>query len=335
MNKREKIMAGAVGALVAVFVFGFGTRAYILAPLKALDRNIAASKAAFEKISNEKRQYFATEDRVKANALRTFGETIDQASAVSGEILTKRILQGGLEESEFTRLPAATRKLKGANEIGWMVQGEGPLANIVNLLFLLDNSPYLHRIEALAVNNGDTPGRARVRFRFLTLVFEPGPDVERKALADKYTLESPERRIYDDLIARDLLRPYIKRPPPPPVAPGHPAGPGGIAAAATAPGPESFKIVSLSDWDGKPEIHVLDTTAQKTKRYAPGEQLAGGTIVCVDYRELPMAGNLALSESRVILKVGAEFWAIERGKTLADKHKMDVAQLPLEIANAK
>ena len=39
------------------------------------------------------------------------------------------------------------RKLKGANEIGWIIQGEGALSNIVNLLFLLANSPYVHRVE--------------------------------------------------------------------------------------------------------------------------------------------------------------------------------------------
>lgn len=333
MNRREKILALAVGGIVGVFVFGFGIRAYIMAPLKALDRNINNAKIAFEKIEGEKRQFFATEDRVKAQALRTFGDSIDQASAVSGEILTKRILQSGLEESEFTRLPAPPRKLKGASEIGWLVQGEGPLANMVNLLFILENSPYLHRVEGLAVNAGDAPGRVKVRFRFLTLVFEPSPDVERKALPDKVALESPDRRVFDDLIARDILRPYIKRPAPPPPPPASKSNPGGTPAP-TAPGPESFKIVSLSEWDGKPEIHVLDTTAQKTKRYSPGEELAGGTIVCIDYREQPMPGSFALSESRVILKVGAEFWAIDRGKTLADKRKLEPEQLPREIANA-
>lgn len=333
MNKREKMLALIVGSLLGVFVLGFGIRAVILKPLKEIDKRIAASREKFEKANAEKRQFFATEDRVKALALRTFGDNVDQASASSGEILTKQILQSGLEETEFTRLPAPPRKLRGANEIGWSVQGEGPLTNIINLLFLLENSQYLHRVENVSVNAGDAPGRVKVRFRFLTLVFDPSPEVSRKALPDKFALDSNERRVYDDLIARDLLRPYIKRPAPPPAPPGAaPGGPG--TAPPTAPGPESFKIVSLSEWQGKPEVVVLDTTAQKTQRYAPGDQLAGGTIVCVDYREMSVPGALAMSESRVILKSGAEFWAIERGKTLADKRKLEVAQLPQELANA-
>jgi hypothetical protein len=313
-------------------VIGFGIRAALLQPLRKIDKAIAASKERLDKINKEKLQSIATDDRLQKIALTTFGDTVDQASATSGEILTRRISESGLDESEFTRLPASPRKMKGALEIGWMVQGEGSLTNIVNLLFLLENSPYLHRVEALAVTTGETVGRVKVRFRYLTLVLDPSPDVKRKALPDKFALDSAERRAYDDLIARDILRPYIKRPaPPPPPAsgPGHNGG----TPPPTAPGPESFKVVSLTEWEGQPEVHVLDTAAQKTKRYKQGDQLAGGTIVCVDYREMPMPDSFALSESRVILKVGSEFWAIERGKTLADKHKLELEQLPRELAN--
>ncbi len=332
MNQREKILSAVVGGIVAVGVIGFGVRAALLQPLRDIDKRIKASQEKFEKINAEKRQFFATEDHVKDVALKTFGDTIDQASATSGEILTRRILESGLEESEFTRTPASPRKIKGAQEIGWIVQGEGPLTNIVNLLFILENSPYLHRLENLSLTTGESVGLVKTRFRFLTLVFDPAPDVQRKALADKFALDSPERRAYDDLIARDILRPYIKRPVPPAPRPGKSSGPGGTPPPA--PGPESFKVVSLSEWAGQPEVHVLDGPAQKTKRYKLGDELAGGTIVCIDYRELPVPDSFALSESRVILKIGADYWAIERGKTLADKHKLSAEQLPREIANA-
>lgn len=332
MNKREKTLIALVGGLVGIFVIGFGIRAAILKPLKESDKKIKAYQERLEKITKEQKLFIAGEDRMKEVALKTFGDTIDQASATSGEILTRRILESGLEESEFTRTPASPRKLKGAQEIGWIVQGEGPLTNIVNLLFLLENSPYVHRVENFSVTTGEAVGRVKTRFRYLTLVLDPSPDVQRKPLADKFALDSTERRAYDDLINRDILRPYIKRPAPPPKPPTTPGSSGGTPAPA-GPGPESFKVVSLSEWEGQPEIHILDTGAQKTRRYKPGDQLAGGTIVCVDYREMPMPDSFALSESRVIVKVGAEFWAIERGKTLADKHKLDPEQLPREVAN--
>ena len=61
--------------------------------------------------------------------------------------------------------------------------------------------------------------------------------------------------------------------------------------------------------------------------------MAGGTIVMIDYRPLPSPGNEVLkSFSRVIVKIGTEYWAIERGKTLAEKHRLTPTQLPAELS---
>ncbi|HXG48315.1 MAG TPA: hypothetical protein VNO52_11875 [Methylomirabilota bacterium] len=333
MNRRERLLLVAVGGLVGVFVVGFGLRAAITKPLKEIDRRISATRAKLDQIRAERRRYFAAEDQVKALALRTFADTVDQASARSGEMLTRWIVQSGLAESDFTRLPVGPRKLKGAQEIGWSVQGEGPLADIVDLLFVLQESPHLHRLENIAIGPGEMPGWVKVRFRYLTLVIEPAPDVERKELPMKFTPESPERQVFHGIVSRDLLRPYVKRPPPPPLPGAKPGDRPPASAPGAPPGPESFKIVSLSEWRGQPEVHVRDLVRQKTERYRVGDALAGGTIVCVDYRGLPVPGNSLLrSDSRVIVKIGGEFWAIERGRTLADKRKLSPADLPPALA---
>ena len=337
MNRREKILAGLVGGIVGVLVLGLGLRAVLLNPLREIDKRIAGSRERLAKIQNERRTYFVAEDRMKAVALRTFADDLEQASATSGELLTKHILASGLHEDEFTRLPIGPRKLRGAQEIGWNVQGEGPLTHVVDLLFVLEESPQLHRLEGLTVTSGEVPGMVKVSLRYLTLVLDPAPDVQRKELAATHTLDSAQRHLFNGIATRDLLRPYIKRPPPPPppVVPGTPSGttppqPG------TPPGPETFRIVSLSEWMGQPEVHVRDLTAQKTLRYKPGEPFAGGTLACVDYRPLPMPGNALLrSDSRVIVRIGNEYWAIERGRTLAEKHKLSTEQLPAELAKAK
>lgn len=333
MNQREKILAGVVGTIVAVVGIGLGVKTVVMKPLKAIDARIKASKVKVETAEAERRKFFAAEDHIKGLAVRTFGDDVEQASSVSGEILTQKILKSGLEEMSFTRLPVPPRILKGAQEIGWSIQGEGPLANVVNLVFALENSPYLHRIESFGLNAGSAPGNVRVRFRFLTLVFTPSPDVQRKELKDKFELDSPERKAYDPLIARDVLRPYVKRPPaPPPVTPGG----GGTPAPGSTPapaGPAAFKVVSLTEWLGQPEVVVMDVNAQKTKRYLPGDELAGGKIVCVDYRLIPHPAKAGLmSESRVILQEGSDFWAIERGATLAEKRKLEPSELPRDVA---
>ena len=48
---------------------------------------------------------------------------------------------------------------------------------------------------------------------------------------------------------------------------------------------------------------------------------------------MPMPDSFALSESRVIVQIGSEFFAIERGRTLAEKRKLQPDQLPRDLAN--
>jgi len=287
MNKREKNLAILVGAIVALFGAAYGLRALMIAPLQDMDRKTALAREQLEKIKAERRAYFAAEDTLKAFAERTFADQVDQASAKSGEMLTRLILSSGLRESDFTRLPVGPRRLRGASEIGWSVQGSGRLPGLVNLLFLLDTSPCLHRIENVTFSSGDTSGDVKLRFRFLTLVIEDAPEVVPHEFPPRFALNSPERLIYDSIIGRDILRPYIKQQPVPPATVARPP----VGLPVSRPGLEIFRVVSLSEWNRQPEVHVLDTTTQKTARYKPGDSLAGGVIAMVDYRPMPMPGK--------------------------------------------
>ncbi len=325
MNKREKTMALVVGGVIMLFALVFGARAVVIKPLRELDKKTAALREKLEKIKAERRAYFTAEDLVKRFAQRAVSDQVDQASAKSGEMLTQQILHSGLHESDFSRMPNGPRKLRGAIEIGWTVNGEGKLTNVLNLLFLVQNSPYLHRMENLTLSSSDVPSQVNVRFRYLTLVIDPMPMVDLTNAQPKFALDGPERRSFDAIAARDILRPYIKRAS---------DASGGEANTSDPPaGPVSLRIVSLSEWMGQPEVHIRDLTSQKTFRYKPGDTLAGGTIVMVDYRPFPMPGNEALkSFSRVIVKIEAEYWAVERGGTLADIYKLSRDKLPEQLA---
>ncbi len=331
MNQREKILAAIVAGGFVLFGGLLGWRAVVTKPVGELDKRITAAREKLEKINAERRSFFAAEDRLKALTLLAFADTIDEASARSGETLTRQILEAGLNEAKFTRLPVGPRKMRGASEIGWNVQGEGPLLRVVNLLFLLEQSPYLQRVENLVLSGGDAPGVVRVQFRCLTLVMTPAPIVERQPLVAKMGLASIERRGLDGIVARDILRPYLKRPPPPPVK-NKPSETPAPPPTLAPPGPETFRVVSLSEWQGQPEVHVRDLTNDKTVRYRPGEALAGGVIALVDYRPMPLPGPSGLqSFSRVIIRIRDEFFAIERGQTLADLRKLPTVQIPPQL----
>jgi hypothetical protein len=325
MNQREKVLAVASGLLVGVFALFAGVRWMIVTPLKKIEKQTSAIREKLTRIKAERGAFFEAEEQVKRWAQLTFADSVDQASAKSGEMLTQLILHSGLQEDEFTRLPVGPRKIKGASEIGWNIQGEGPLLSVVNLLFLLQESPYLNRIEGLAVSPGERPGRVQVRFRYVTLVLEPALEVEPISLAAKYTLNSPERRVFDAIVTRDLLRPYIRRPPPPP-------GATSTVANTTPVGPENFRVVDLSEWQGRTEIAVFDQSRQRITRYRVGDPLGGGVVVMVDTRPLPRLDRVGVqSFSRVIVQIGAEYWAVELGQTLADKYKLAPEQLPEKL----
>jgi len=331
VKKREKILAGIVLGFVALFVLGFGIKGFFVKPLNAVDKQTGALREQINKINEERRAYFAAEDSLRNVAQRTFATDVNQASARSGEMITKQIALAGLNEAEFTRLPVGPRRFKGGSEIGWSIQGKGTLDKIVNLMFLLQNTPQVHRLETLTLTASEKAGEIKVRIVYLTLVVEPAPDFNPIELKPKFTLESPERYAYNTILQRDILRPYIRATPATPKSDRQNSQP------STAPaGPEALKVVSLSEWEGQPEVHIRDINKNETQRYRPGDKLKDKSntvaeVIAVDYRPLPSPRNpLLLSHSRVILKIGEEFWAVERGQSLAEKRKLQPQEWPAQ-----
>jgi hypothetical protein len=192
---------------------------------------------------------------------------------------------------------------------------------MIDLLFVLDQTPQVHRLENLVLSGGDAPGRIKARFRYLTLVVGIAGSKPKADLQPKFTLDSSQRRFYDAIVQRDLLRPYVPRPP------GEPT-----PASDQASSPDALKVVSLSEWGGVPEVDICEMKSMKISSFRAGDTLAGGRVVMIDYRTLPMPGRLGfISNSRVIIKIGTSYWAIEHGQTLSTKHQLAPEQLPTEL----
>ena len=188
------------------------------------------------------------------------------------------------------------------------------------------------RVENITLLPVGDAAEVRIDFQFLSLVVGPTKLARQERLKTREvrgeTLLSEERPLFAAITKRAFFLPYQKKPDPPPTSP-KPTPP----SVPPPPGPETYKIVSLSEWQGQPEIMVLDSNQNKTVNYKPGDDLAGGKIVMIDYRKMPFPKKPALlSQSRVILAIEEEYWAIERGNTLADKHKLAPEQLPANLA---
>jgi len=187
------------------------------------------------------------------------------------------------------------------------------------------------RVENITMLPVDGVTEVRIDFQFLSLIVGPTKYAKQEPLKARAvqaeTLGSEHRTRFTAITQRAFFLPYQKKPAPPPTPTATPP------SAPTPPGPETYKIVSLSEWKGQQEIMVLDSNQNKTASYKPGDELAGGKIVMIDYRKMPFPKKPALlSQSRVILIIGEDYWAIERGNTLADKHKLVPEQLPENLA---
>lgn len=327
MNPRYRLAGMVTLAFVALCVLGMMIRGGIYKPVKALDAQIAQLGQKLQSLNKDRAAFFAAQGTLAEYGKRTFADSVDRANARAGAMLNDLIMRVGLNEREFTRIPSGAVRLAGAKETGWSVQGEGPLEKVVDLIFLLDQVPVLHRIQNLALSAGDKPGRVRVRFRYLTLVLDSAPSETAANLVPALSLDAPPRKVYQAVVERDFFRPYIKREHGSEMAPA----PSPPVAGAANPW-QAMKVVSLSEWQGKAEIHIRDQHSQQTRVFHPGDSLMEATIVAVDYRPLPKPGSPGLlSYSRVILRSGDQFWAIERGQMVADRYALNSDQLPPEF----
>jgi hypothetical protein len=83
-------------------------------------------------------------------------------------------------------------------------------------------------------------------------------------------------------------------------------------------------------------VIVGEAKDENAKTYKVGEDLMGGEIMMVDYRPMPMPGNPELvSNSRVIVRIGRDYFAVELGQLLDEKRKLQSDQLPTALKEKK
>ena len=331
---REKILAILVLSCVAVFIVVFLIQGSIVKPAKDLKSRKAQLQVRLARLKKEQEQYKIAEKEIQAAAQKMIHSNTDQANGVLGELLNQLIQQVDLNPRQFTRSPIGPSRIgRGlAREVGWTVQGEGPLSKVVDLLYLLQSAQALHKIEGVRLSASNQPGIVKVGFRYLTLVLEPAPSsLGTNTMAEVTVAElgTPERQLYEGIVVRDLFRPYVQRPQM--ASPPERSPPPAQEQRVPTFRPEIFRVVSLSEWAGKSEIHLQNTESGNITVYHPGDEIEDWTIMMVDYRLMPRPNSILNSESRVILKNTVGYWALEHGCTLAQLHQLGEGQLPLEL----
>jgi len=342
MNKREKILAAITAGIICVIILYTVVNGLFLSPAEALNKDILKTQESIKKLKQTKKSMESNKDRLKKLAAQTFGKDDDEVRAVTFGYLMAALDRSGLT-SEGKGVNAGNAKNSGdLREIAWHVVKGGKMEHILNLLYMLEEDPVLHRIENLSISPREKNGPFRVEFDYvaLSLAAKKGPQFAKTRPADTklaIDMKSDRRKLYNVIPERDIFRRYIKYvapPKPPVVARTNPPTPRrDPPKPPPGPGPK-YRICGLPMFRGAPEIWVINETDKTgaVHKYEEGEKLMGWEIVMVDYRMLPDPDKPELlSPARVIVRIDSDYWAIEGNQYITAKRILTGADLPPEL----
>jgi len=341
MNKREKILAAITAGIICVIVLYTLVNGLFLSPADTLNKAIRNAKNSLVKLARTSKSIKSNTARLKSLAARTFGKDDDEVRAITFSYLMDALDRSGLT-SEGKGVNAGNTKSSGdLRETAWHVVKSGKMEHILNLLYMLEEDPVLHRIENLSIAPREKDGPFRVEFDYvaLSLAAKKGPQFPTTRPANAklaIDMKSDRRRLYDVIPQRDIFRPYIKyvAPPKPPVVVAKKPPPKkDPPKPPPAPKPR-YRICGLPTFRGAPEVWVVNEI-DKTRavhKYKEGEKLMGWEIVMVDYRQLPDPDKPELlSPARVIVKIDSDYWAIEGNQYVNAKRIIEGPELPPEL----
>jgi len=100
--------------------------------------------------------------------------------------------------------------------------------------------------------------------------------------------------------------------------------------------PPVYQVVGLATWGDEPQIVVREQRSQKLYKYKIGDAFNTKTlrarIIMVDYRPLPLPNKPKIySDSRLIIKIGDDYWAVELGHTFDQKYRLNKERLPQRL----
>ncbi len=353
MRSSERLLAIVAGALLlAVLGYLIVDRA-VLKPARDLDAQAAKLEDEIRQIELENARLPRFKERFQGFAARTFDTDELRVGELARGHLVGLIHRSGLGADELHLDPhmVPSREAGIYKTVSWSVRLRGKLDHVVNFLYLATEDPYLHRLEWQSISPIRKSPEVELRVRYSTLVLgEPKrvPDQREIEFAvnqvadamNEVRLDGPDRQRYDVIAQRDLFRPYVPKPAPPPSRPSVTRGDDGGRQPPPPPPPPTrsdpawarMKVVGLPAWGEKQDVILHDETTRRLHRLSPGDDVAGGVIVMVDYRLLPMPDKPEiLSGSRVIIRIGQEHWAVELGQRLGEKRILPRSELPGEL----
>lgn len=346
-QRHQRLILAIAGGLVAVgMLYGLVDK-LLISPSAALDQEAVRLRGQINDVTKANKKKGQYEAHIKEATTQMMGGTETQASERLSATVQALIAKTNVVGPATPLKPAPVGVGNFYKDIGQSLKLRGSLSQVVDFLYLLDNQPFLSRIDALELTRNPSSNVVELSATFRALI----PDARNK---DKLTTvasmpstepaeteEDPhdtDRRKYDAIVSRDLFRPYVKRivEPTPPPAPT-PTPPPQETPKQPSPPPETdYRLTGLPRWSiGGEEIILADPGDGSLRHFKLNDRVGSARIVFVDYREMPKPDNpKLLSYSRMILRSGQEYWSVEIGQRLSDKRPLKPEQLPPDLRKA-
>jgi hypothetical protein len=358
MTQREKRLGIMAGVIFGSMILYSGAMRLLVDPVRTLDANISSLRRQYAKATSANMTRGPMAREIREFTRRCFGPAaaIDQVQGTVEQHLVELLDRSGLT---YDRLRIANRG-DGRDAFEWVarsVVARGRLDQVVNFLYLLQEQPQPHLVQGLKIEPQRGSMIVQLSFQYQTplpkaLAYEKKKSLKDVKLAGYAPLDieaisfqppqtagqlnSPQRALYDVIANRDPLRRYqpaprvVRQDPPPRKDPPARREDPPQQPPPSSPSPSSrYKLTGLSAFGGQPRILIEDLGSPEKTVLKVGDSFDGGKIVMVDYRLLPDPENPSLKTfSRIILKKGPDYWALESGDTFDKKRLLKDEQLP-------
>lgn len=162
-QKRTKLLAAGLGAVVAVYFGRSVVTNWVMGPIRDLERKVATAEAQAEKLADQEIQLNVAQRNLKDWKAISLPGDLDSAQRLYREWVFDLARQCGFSGSGFEVIPGARSAQKEFNTVAVEIKkAEVDLQGLARFLYLFDQSALLHRISGMKVDSPGAQGNPRL-----------------------------------------------------------------------------------------------------------------------------------------------------------------------------
>jgi hypothetical protein len=216
MNQREKILAGGVLGLVALYG-GYHFYGKYAKALHARQADVEAAQTKLDEANHRLKEGHQAVKQMEAWQQRALPANFDKALSLYKAWLLAKAKDSGLVVSDITLLPT-TNNNAAYKAIGYQMVASGSFSSVVSMLYEFYRSPQLHQISRLQITRPAGAAQLTVSLDVEALSMKGAVATDKLPEGDAKRLKLTTVDDYKKSLAeRDIVTAYAPpRPPTPP-----------------------------------------------------------------------------------------------------------------------